>query len=717
MLIEQRWEKVMGILNKNEISICNKIETSIVIYIFLHYIIFIWICDCLNLMVSYFDINQNTIAINFSAVMLISILIYIDKNAFKLVKFDYKCLYGICFIFIISLYSSLYPDLSHDTLAYHVLNQEPTWYGNDSLIFVETSFPLPDRLVYLFRNILGYRLGTIFNCIVLCIIYIQLVRVLKQVFNEDDKKKNRFFNPYILGVLCVLLETVLMTVGTYMTDLTSIPLLLELIICLIYGKNKKTNLSNMLYFVVCLAFMFLMKLTTIIYIIPILFIYLWKNKKYINIKKFFICLCIGLIIIAPYLIYNFIFTGMPFFSFSLFTESKYVIKGSFTGDKRWGAQNWFEVIIWPFIMLLLPKYRHMELIMMPNFYPVLCLISAAGLVINKLKKKNINAQCSMLNLISIISLYIWIILRGVDRYAIGAILLCGISFISYLYTIQAKKWLYIIGTGIFFVQASCSLYSSYVANINWKFSPSIKQAVSTPTIIKEQINKIITDKGNILNDVENYDYFISIAKSYTSLPYLLNENAHIYELHRKFPDQTKNDIYQDLYEIQQAGNCLYMVSLADSYLAVIDSLANFNLQLIDIQYLIDSYVNKTIVLYKVELKAEAQNKVISLNAKSAKETLNIENKNNYMKYKTLIMVDPVVTWTKTKTTVTFFTYQEDKKIILKQQELIPGEILNVEINLDKLYEEDIVIYAECDNNWGLDWDAVHIVNITNQLLP
>lgn len=262
-----------------------KISTDFLIYIFLHYIIFVWLNDYINLAILFLGLEQDNLVGNLLVILLIGIIISWDHKKFLFEKFDKKCLIGIFFIITYSLYCFVYADISYDAMEYHVMNQNPVWYGKENLVLWETYFPLPDRLMYLFRYLFGYRIGTLFNSFILIITYTQVVRLLKLVFVNEKKK---FFNPYILAFASIMIEAVLMDLGTYLTDLVGIPLVIELVICIVSVEDEGVDITQMLYFVTCMAYMFLMKLTGIIYVVPILLIYLYRIYKNTPVYNFLI---------------------------------------------------------------------------------------------------------------------------------------------------------------------------------------------------------------------------------------------------------------------------------------------------------------------------------------------------------------------------------------------------------------------------------------------
>ncbi|MBP3576541.1 MAG: hypothetical protein J6K15_00380 [Lachnospiraceae bacterium] len=697
----------MGKINQPK----KKIYIDILMYCFLHYIAYVWITDSVNLVAYFCGLKQNNFVCNMIAIVVTVLIICFDCKKVVFTKFDYKCLWGVGVIMLLSAYYCVFADTSHDTVTYHVLNQNPVWYGEESFVLIETMFPLPDRMMYLFRVFLGYRAGTIFNSLMLSLTYIQIVKLLKQVFLQGSKK---FLNPYIIGFCSIMLEVVLMDIGTYMTDLVGIPLVIELVICILQCEENETDTSQMVYFVVCLACLFLMKLTTIIYIVPVLLIYLYRARKCISVKRFVICLLCGIVIILPYMMYNFYLTGEIFYPYSLGGNTKYY---ALFHDERWGAENFTEMLIWPFRMITEPQYRKNELILMPVFYPMMGILTAFFLVINKIRKKKIDIYSSTICIIAISSLYEWIVMRAVYRYAIASFILCGLALVCYVYYKSCAKWVNFFVVSLFVIQMSCSLYSVVVCNTNWKYSTHLTTALKNPHIYLEQLNMVGEDRGEILGAKDEYQHFVSFGKPYLSLGYLLNSDAQIYELWRfeRIPEEAITEWYDELNALQSQGVKFYSASLANDFQEVVRLATTYGFIIDEVEYINNTYLGKNLVIYHLTLQENALNALVSLNSKSPKEIAVLEP-GNKVTLSGSIMVSPVITWTSEPSVIQYYTILNGNKQVISSQKIYPGEPTSLDINFDlSNYSETLVIYAESSSNWSLDWDAVYFLNVSQQL--
>lgn len=85
------------------------------------------------------------------------------------------------------------------------------------------SYAIPDRMFYLFRFFLGYRLGVILNYLLIIIIYVQVKEMIKKLI------------PHSHSIFRVVVSTLIATslslidiVDSYYVDLISVVLLLEI---------------------------------------------------------------------------------------------------------------------------------------------------------------------------------------------------------------------------------------------------------------------------------------------------------------------------------------------------------------------------------------------------------------------------------------------------------------------------------------------------------
>lgn len=702
-------------MDLKKICVDSNITTSRSFYVFIHYILWIWICDVINMFALFTNHEQDTIFVNLLALIITGFIIKYDLKLFIFEKTDYKCFIAILLLGIIALIYALYPDNSHDTWAYHLLNQDPVWQGDRGFSYRENSYPLADRLFYLFRYILGFKLGTLFNCFLLSLTYVQVIRIFKEILGQ----KMKGINLYVVSLLCVSLETIFVIYATYMTDLTSAPLILEAVICLLsITKKNRVSYLEMAYFVICLGFIYLMKLTTVFYIIPLLVTYLVLAKKNLTYKKFIGCCILGILIVIPYLIYNFVITGMPFYPIDILSQLPSVanVNTQSTLDGRWGATNLWEIIFWPVIMVLKPRYRHMEMVRMPNIYPFLAVCCGIWMVIKGIVKKERDEKNLILMVISLVSLYLWILSRSVDRYAVCSIILCGVATICYLYTFSKNKILRVVVTALFVFQAGCSYYSLMSLGVNLKWPPRIDKIVENASHCFFDTH-YGHDRGRLVSNKNEYKYYVSPKKYYNSYGKFLNEESILFDLYemQNLPDERRSEVYEDMYRLQQEGNYFYTASmeggLDGSIQDTVSGLKQNGFKVVDMEFMQNTYLGN-IVVYK-SLLSDSISDAITF---SEKDTVKIGLEGEkILSIKGLVFVSPKITWTKDPTLVNFYTIDDvGNKVVVLQKRIIPGNAENIDIVMDASTSSDLNLYIECNNNYGLDYNFAYIVGLEQE---
>ena len=268
-------------------------------------------------------------------------------------------------LFLIYAMRAAFPDTSFDVLDYRLMNSERALRGLPFAVadFFPTRFPFnpaPDMVTGISRHLLGYRLGTIIN-------YLVVIWVATLLF--------KFLRPYLKNVwlacvgvlLLVLTEHLLFIINNYMVDLLALPLLLEATRIALFANERNTN-RDAVRIAVFLGASAAFKLTNLAFAAPILLVYAYNvgraEPRQQLVRKFLLIACAFLLPIIPYSVYIYSQTGNPVFPLfnKLFasqfwpTNDPGVRWGPVVDDPRWLNMKWWEVLLWP---VLLPfKIEH-----------------------------------------------------------------------------------------------------------------------------------------------------------------------------------------------------------------------------------------------------------------------------------------------------------------------------------------------------------------------
>ena len=420
--------------------------------LYLAYIIFILFRDAIDLLCFFVGWPQPTILSAIIAVAgTIGVWFYFRKHL-KHTKIGISLGVIICIvaISIYGVFKSVIPDLSYDTMNYHLLIQDPGFknyfqYNVAPGNFQMFGFALPDRMFYYPRLFLGYRMGTLMNTAVFLLMYVQTYELLKILYGEKlaavREKTNQaygksvvnlLFSEWLLAFAIVMVHDVVGQYGTYLIDSIGIPVALELVRILVTNNNEKHNSRSIMYFAFLAGVFFCMKMTHIVYLVPLVIAFVWQNIKEFNWKLFLACIVVGLSPVAIYMAYNFSVTGNPVFPyFNAFFSSAYYGDTNFK-DVRWGPSNITEAILWPLYLIINPKYRQSEV---PNIWPygfIGALVACLYFGYNKIRKRILPGnKAGILYAVFVVSLYLWTVSTGHIRYFVFGFILSGILFVDF----------------------------------------------------------------------------------------------------------------------------------------------------------------------------------------------------------------------------------------------------------------------------------------------
>jgi hypothetical protein len=315
-------------------------------------------------------VNQNSLAWILTFVVSVSIwaihLLYKDRHDRDDERIPRRFWLVVALpLFVIYALRAAFPDTSFDVLDYRLINSERALRGLPftGADFFPTRFPFnpaPDMVTGISRHLLGYRLGTIVNYLVVVWAATLLLRFLRPYI------KNAWLS--CTGVLPLLLtEHLLFIINNYMVDLLALPLLLEATRIALFADEKNTR-QNSIRLAVFLGASAAFKLTNLAFAAPIFLVYAYNVSRSESrpgmFRKFLLIGCAFLLPLIPYTLYIYWQTGNPVFPLfnKLFmspfwpTNDPGVRWGPVVDDPRWLHMRWWEVLLWP---VLLPfKIEH-----------------------------------------------------------------------------------------------------------------------------------------------------------------------------------------------------------------------------------------------------------------------------------------------------------------------------------------------------------------------
>jgi hypothetical protein len=331
-----------------------------------------------------------------------------------------------------------FPDQSFDVVAYHLTHAERSLVGP---LFAPGDFfpsgvsynPVADTVTGISRRILGYRLGTAINLLVL-------------VWSAQiaDKILRSFIVGAWLRSFCVLFavlaEHLLFEINTYMVDLLAIPLLLEATFLTLHIDAVRYRRANFVRIALLLGASVAFKFSNLTVVLPLIMVCAYhalvgpgRSALKELPKTLLLTLLAFLASLLPFSVYIWRVTGNPFFPIAnVFFQSPYwPTHGGW--DNRWGPHTFFETILWPLLIWFKPE-RHSELTLYSGRLSLGFLVAVVGLPIAWR-----NTRARTLCLIFIASSLLWSVAGlGYSRYGLYQELLAGVT-ITVLCSLLLKR--------------------------------------------------------------------------------------------------------------------------------------------------------------------------------------------------------------------------------------------------------------------------------------
>ena len=489
------------------------------------------------------------IALCLSAFICTIITIFLFKKKSIKISFDFEK--NDIFIFILFLVfmiaqSCILPNYIYDVRSYHIYLQENPFIDKINFdffpgrIYCDFLFPLGDRMQYIFRYLLGYRLGTILSYYVIIILYYQVKKILQHISN--NKKSKSIYAYFILTIIIVF-----SVIGSYHIDNFALIFLLELFY-IVFCKDDLIKNKKMLYFASILAGISIGIKVSSAFFVAIIAVYgIIKNRKdlkALKVRDFFISTFLILIPFAIYLYDNYRQTGSVLFPYyNSILKSEYF--GSYNWvDPRFTDKNiFFDSILWPLNALLIKlDYGHAEGVGICREIFVACYyIFTYVFMIVSIVKKKFKSILFKLAILAIISTFVWIyFLEGYVRY--GLIVWCMYlfvflgSFMNFIEFIKEKIKLFLLKHKINY-RVSYKRICTFVYYL-MIFALVLSAIVTLCNNVNfENVKHMLSDRRNESNIIRINGVWGTISKDgiaeNSAFPALVrDENTPIYNLNR-----------------------------------------------------------------------------------------------------------------------------------------------------------------------------------------
>ena len=409
-----------------------------------------------------------------------------------------------------------FPDFSFDVTNYHLVHAERALRGwpfmkGDFFPTIIQLNPAPDMVSGIFRDLLGYRLGTIVN-------YFALLWAASII--------EKLLRPYIKNqwtrCACVLLvvstEFMLYLLNLYLIDLLALPLLLEATrLSLRFAEARRKN-RTLVHIALFLGISTAFKVTNLAFAAPLVLLcayHVFRYRSEISWRWLALAVVAFVAPHVPFSLYMYWQTGNPAFPFyNRIFKSPYMEASNYEDAGR-GPKKFWEYLIWPVMVAFYPE-RLSEMTGLGAAYTgrlsigyiifTLCLFS-----------KLVGRELKLLCLISLAGSLLWSLTTGNGRYGIyleATGIIAALALLASLYAARheltkERPWqmavLSILFGGLLAFQSAVAYHHVY-RNDQSLYSKAEQQSVLA------QLDKYLSESRNILNDYSAEDYLSESEK-------------------------------------------------------------------------------------------------------------------------------------------------------------------------------------------------------------
>lgn len=295
-------------------------------------------------------------------IILTSVILYKKKIALWRMTGRADCV-PLAFLLFLALIRIALPDVSYDTLNYHLFWQDS--FGQDIVryhffptrVINSLFFCLGDRTYHIFRVLLGYRGGAILGTLALMVIYLQGKVFLQKVYVViTGQEPERIYKVLIssMSLLCILSEQILAYVDTYYVDWLALPFLIEVLARIFFaGRQGDADiciLGVMAGVCVCI------KPSNFVFVFFLCVLYVIKFCRKIRWQAWGCGVICSFLVCVPYMHVGYGMTDNPVFPYlnSIFKSGWFFFMGvdEYSGIKDlFGPDSFREYILWPWYML------------------------------------------------------------------------------------------------------------------------------------------------------------------------------------------------------------------------------------------------------------------------------------------------------------------------------------------------------------------------------
>lgn len=230
-------------------------------------------------------------------------------------RWDVAAAVAFCIAFFVRCYA---PTADMDSVSYHLIHQEPFPMSQVSESFFPSSSlhtflpPLGDRMFFLFRYVLGIRMGTILNLLVVLLLYFQIKEIMMFATPNFDRRRPGVLAIFSFSAVALIVR---MTgpLNIYWVDFLSAPIVFYFTWCFL--ANVRITLRGLIFSAYLFGLAFSMKMNAGVMAGMFLLYFVWANREEVTVKGTVSAVIFACIPIVPFLVAPYQQTGSPFFPY------------------------------------------------------------------------------------------------------------------------------------------------------------------------------------------------------------------------------------------------------------------------------------------------------------------------------------------------------------------------------------------------------------------
>jgi hypothetical protein len=516
-------------------------------------------------------------------------------------------------MFLVIILTIIFPDEFWDSYSYHIYLQQNPFMDKINVDYFPgrtlTSFvfPIADRIFYMFRVMLGFRLGTLPGYLIIVVMYYEIKKILKYILK--DKIKECYLSILSIVPLCTFI--ILQQMGTYYIDNFSVALLLEFVyIILTEAKGILSNKPALYYLALIVGIATCIKITNAIYMIgPLVYILVINRKILKEIKwyDYILLIITAFLPMLPYFINAWVQTGSPLFPYyNMIFKSEYFAEENWI-DERYGPKSIIQFLIWPIYIIINPTKAYevgsTDLAFASGYIIVIAYLLFA--LYKRIVKREKSDRNELLYITILFYFYlVWEkFIIGYTRYA-GIIPVLATIFIIKIFVelIDRKKIIAIFIVSMMLCIAAYQGVSQYIYLGDMYNYIILKNNYSESMVeyLKENIRAVFKDRKNEKYEI---DGIWGVIYDDSAVPMLLNENARL--VHLEYGIKTgETEKSQNIYWENVLNNDIYVPLYTLKLDGKLEYLDKYHFEITEISYIIvnESFLKGDSFLYIVKVR-------------------------------------------------------------------------------------------------------------------